>query len=81
MNAKYFVGFQRKVIDLLLGIKEEMTRIGRRVEQPDSDFHLKKCSTLEDFLEQERALADPEFMRNTVSFVLLFVLFVKYMFV
>nr|XP_055051514.1 uncharacterized protein LOC129437414 [Misgurnus anguillicaudatus] len=47
--------FQRKVLLLLVEIKEELRRIGRRVE-PDTDFHLSTMATEEEFQNLEKQL-------------------------
>ncbi|XP_073671204.1 uncharacterized protein [Paramisgurnus dabryanus] len=46
---------QRKVLLLLVEIKEELRRIGRRVE-PDTDFHLSTMATEEEFQNLEKQL-------------------------
>ncbi|XP_073713968.1 uncharacterized protein [Misgurnus anguillicaudatus] len=47
--------FQRKVLMLLVEIKEELRRIGCRVE-PDTDFHLSTLATEEEFQNLEKQL-------------------------
>lgn len=51
--------FQRKVLMLLLDIKEELRRVGQRVE-PDTEFHLSTLDTIEDFQHLERNLLNEE---------------------
>ncbi|XP_057186550.1 uncharacterized protein LOC130552347 isoform X7 [Triplophysa rosa] len=58
--------FQRKVLMLLLEIKEELRRVGQRVE-PDTVFHLSTLESVEELQHLERKLINEETRAAMVS--------------
>ncbi len=59
-------GFQKRVLRLLMEIRDNLKQVGKRCESNESDFHLSQASTLEEIKTMEESLADDEMRKLLV---------------
>ena len=56
----------RSIREKMIAMEDKIDRLGRSMEPEDSVFHLKKCDTLVEFLDQEMSLLNEETYRMQV---------------
>ena len=63
--------FQRRVLYLLTKIRDNIQQVSKKYEPPESDFHIEKADTLEQFNEIMDSLSDEDNRNLLVSKIFL----------
>lgn len=68
-----YLGFQRRVIQLLVEIRDNLRKgdHGRRVEEEQGEFEVPECDQIPEFEEFDNSLDDRELQKKMVLFKML----------